>query len=89
MDDVKVSKEYKKAYNQADKICTYMPHLLKGMTVSEKEPSEYTKGFRDRVKQYEMEQEAIKNFTYDKLKEEYSKELGTPKKDKSKGMDKD
>ncbi len=93
MADEKVSKEYKKAYkkayNQADMICNYMPHLLKGMTTPENEPSVYTKGFQDRVRQYEIEQDAIKNFSYDQLKEKYGKDVDGQNKDKSKGIDKD
>lgn len=36
-EELKVSEEYKKAYNQADMICTYMPHILKGIKLPEGE----------------------------------------------------
>ncbi len=88
MEDLKVSEQYKKAYNQADMICTYMPHLLESMTFPKDEPSEYTKGFQDRVKQYEIEQKAIKNFSVEKLKEKYGKEIGFDK-DPQRDIDKD
>lgn len=63
MEEQTPSKEYLKAYNQADMICTYMPHLLKGMTIPDQEPSEYTRGFQDRVDQYELEQRAMEKFS--------------------------
>ncbi|MDO5970307.1 hypothetical protein Q4Q35_10865 [Flavivirga aquimarina] len=87
MENQKVSEDYKKAYNQADMICTYMPHLLKGMNLPKDEPSEYTKGFQDRVKQYEKEQEAIKNFSVERLADKYKDDIDAPYKDKGTSKD--
>ncbi len=92
MENLKISEDYKKAYNQADMICRHMPHLLKGITIPENEPTEYTKGFQDRIKQYEAErQKSTKNFSLDKLKDKYKGEVNnlTPSKGKSKNFDKD
>lgn len=69
-ESTKVSKEYLKAYNQADMICTYMPHLLKGMTIPGGEPSEYTKGFQERINQYEQEKKMLKKLQPDLFKKE-------------------
>ena len=80
---------YIKGYNHAEMICTRMPHLLKGIHVPDNEPGDYTKGFQDRVRQYEIEQDAIKNFSYEQLKEKYGKDLDNYGKDRSPGMDKD
>ena len=56
MSEHKVSKQYMKAYNQADMICRYMPHLVDKIKSSpDNEPSEYTKGLEDRLKQFEIE----------------------------------
>lgn len=88
-ENLKVSEEYKKAYNQADMICTYMPHLLKGIKMPEKDQSEYTKGFQDRIKQYEIEQDAIKNFSYEQLREKYGKDIDDYGKDRTKGRTKE
>nr|WKN34352.1 hypothetical protein K4G66_18410 [Tunicatimonas sp. TK19036] len=78
-ENLKVSEEYKKAYNQADMIYTYMPHILKGIKIPEGEKSEYAQGFKDRIRQYEMEKDAIKNFSYEQLREKYGKDLGDDK----------
>ena len=80
--EIKPSAEYIKAYNQADMICTYMPHVLEGMQTPENEPSEYTRGFTARVREYEIEQDMIKNFSLDDLKGKYGKDLDTYLKDK-------
>ena len=87
MEDLKVSKDYKKAYNHADMICRFMPHLLKDMKIPEKEPGEYTRGFQDRVKQYEKERDAVKYFSPEKLREKYG--LNDPEKGRTKGMEKE
>lgn len=85
MEDLKVSEEYKKAYNHADMICRFMPHLLKDMKIPEKEPGEYTKGFQDRIKQFEKERQIIKSFSRENLREKYASILA----DQYKGQDKD
>jgi|GEM_PF-2075534 len=89
MEELKVSEEYKKAYNHADMICTHMPHLLKGMTLPENEPSEYTRGFQDRVAQFEKEKDAIKFFSVDRLKDRYSKDHDVQEKDQKRDIEKD
>ena len=88
---MKISEQYKKAYNHADMICNYMPDMLEGMTISEGEPSEYTKGFGDRVQEYRKTKEAIKEHSLHQLKKEYRgrKEFKTKGKDKSRGLEKE
>ncbi len=71
-EQLEVSEQYKKAYNHADMICRFMPHILDGMQTPESEPSEYTRGFEDRVKLFEKEQEAIKSYS-PKSKDDLSK----------------
>ena len=88
-EQLKVSEDYKKAYNRADMICTYMPHVLKGIKIPEVEKDDYAKGFQDRIRQYEMEQDKIKNFSYDQLREKYNRDLGEPNKDRSKDKTKE
>ena len=87
MDDVKVSEDYKKAYNHADMICRFTPHLLKDMKIPEKEPGEYTKGFQDRISQYERERNAVKYFSPEKLREKYG--LNDPGKDRTRDIEKE
>ncbi|MBI1183604.1 hypothetical protein GC194_05000 [bacterium] len=83
------SKEYLKAYNHADMICNYMPHLLKGMHTPDNEPSDYTKGFMDRVRQYEMEKDASINTSWNELKNKYGDELDKLGKDSEIDIEKD
>jgi hypothetical protein len=89
MEDEKleVSEEYKKAYNKADMIVTYMPNVLKGVQMPDKNLSEGDKGFIDRIKEYEKEQEALRTFSVDKLRQDYQKDRGMPDKSKDKGLD--
>ena len=89
MEELKVSEEYKKAYNQADMLCTHMPHLLKGISIPENEPSEYTKGFQDRLSQFEKEKDAVKDFSIEQLREKYGKDIGKGDRDQSKDIEKD
>jgi len=91
MENLKVSEAYKKAYNQADMICAHMPHLLKGMNISENKSNEYTQGFKDRIKQYEGQQKNSKSFSLEKLKAKYKDEIdnSSPNKGKSKDLDKE
>jgi len=88
-EEFEVSELYKRAFNDAELIITQFPHLISKMEAPEGESSEYTKGFQDRVKQYEIEKDAVKNFSYDQLRDKYSKDLDDDKKDHSKGMEKD
>lgn len=87
--ETKPSADYIKAYNQADMICTYMPHLLEGMQAQENEPSEYTRGFTDRVRQYEIEQDILKNFSLQDLKQKYGKDMDEFGKNPNMDIDKD
>lgn len=89
MEDIKVSKEYKKAYNQADLICTYMPHLLDKIETPKNEPSAYKQGFEDRIKQYEIERDAIRHFSVERLREKYGFSKEANNKDRSKDIGKD
>lgn len=86
-EQLEVSKEYKKAYNQADMILTYMPHILKGVQMPEKDITDYDKGFSARIREYEKEQEAIRNFSVEKMKREIRQEREQQNKDINKGKD--
>lgn len=72
---LKVSEQYKKAYNHADLICNHMPELLDKMPKPKGEPSDYTRGFTARVTEYRIEKDAAKKFSYAELKAKYGKEL--------------
>ena len=82
MEDTKVSNEYLKAYNQADMICTYMPHLIPTIEIQVNEPGDdYTRGFDDRLRQFEKEQEAVKNFSFE-TEENFSRNIDVSLLDK-------
>ncbi|MDN5215045.1 hypothetical protein QQ020_23390 [Fulvivirgaceae bacterium BMA12] len=89
MEDLKVSEDYKKAFNYADMICSYAPESLKEIKIPEKQSSEFLKGFQDRITQYEKEKkkEAIKYFSPEKLREKYG--LSDPEKDRTKSIEKE
>ena len=91
MEDLKISEEYIRAFNDADMICTYMPDELENMEIPEQESMAYTQGFKDRIRQYQIEKDAVKNLTIEELKEKYGKELEDYQIDLSKerGMDMD
>ncbi len=91
MEDLKVSEKYKKAFNHADMICSYMPEELERLAPFENVAPEYKQGFEDRVKQYQIEQDAIKNFSLEELKEKYGEDLDHYGMDqtKAKGMDRE
>ena len=88
MEDMKVSKDYKKAFNHADMICTYMPKELERLAPFKDEAPAYRQGFEDRVKQHQIEQDAVKNFSVVELKEKYGKDLDNYNKDRPKDMEK-
>ena len=87
MEDLKVSENYKEAYNYADYICTHAPQWLKDIRIPEKSSGEYTKGFQDRVRQHEKERN--KNFSYKALQEKYGKHLHSKVQLKNKEKDRD
>lgn len=91
MEDLKASKAYKKAFNHADMICTYMPEELERLAPFGEVEPEYKQGFEDRVKQYQMERDVIKSFSVNDLREKYGRELGKDSREKSneKGQDKE
>jgi len=70
-----LSKDYKRAFNDADMIITQFPKLVKTLKVPEGEKSEYSKGFQDRLRQFEMEKDAMKGFSPDQLKAKYRKDI--------------
>lgn len=86
MEEIRVSEDYKKAFNRADMICRYMPELLKEIDISADQANDYTKGFQDRVKQYEQEKDN-KEFSVEKMKDQYREEIETSKDNKSKQKD--
>ncbi len=85
MEDLKVSEDYKKAYNHADLICTHSPDYLKDIKVPENSSKEYVKGFQDRIRQFEKERQIIKSFSRENLREKYAPILA----DRHKSQDKD
>lgn len=86
---LKVSDEYLKAYNHADMLCTYMPHIVETMELPQHETSEYSKGFRDRVRQFEIERDAMRNFSVEQLREKYGKDLDAYGKNRDLDITKD
>lgn len=80
---LELPEKYKKGYNDAELVINQFPHLLEGMVASEAEHSDYTKGFEDRVEQYELEKAAIKNQSYQKI-QKYGKGLDDKNMEKSK-----
>ncbi|MEQ8470044.1 MAG: hypothetical protein RIC35_02610 [Marinoscillum sp.] len=88
VENLELSDLYKRAYNDADLIITQFPEQIGKIEILDGEPSEYTKGFQDRLKQHELEKVAIKNFSTDQLKEEYKKDFDGSQKDRSNDLDK-
>ncbi|MEM9297171.1 MAG: hypothetical protein AAGA64_02180 [Bacteroidota bacterium] len=86
-EQLEVSKEYKEAYNKADMIVTYMPHILKGVKMPEKDKSEFDKGFSARLKEYEKEQELLRGYQVERMKQDYKKDMDNPSKDQDRGID--
>lgn len=84
MENLKLSKDYKKAFNHADMICTYMPEELEKLAPYQAESKAYRQGFEDRVKRHRIEQDAIKNFSLAELKEKYGKDLDGYTQDQTK-----
>ena len=78
---------YAKGYNHADIICSKLPHLLDGIHTPENEPSDYTLGFQDRVKEYEREKAQIRNFSYQDIKATYNPDRKGKDKDRDIEMD--
>lgn len=78
---------YAKGYNHAEFLCNNMPEILKGITTPDNEPSDYTLGFQDRVKEYEREQSMIKNFSPTVFLDPKSKQELDKDKDKGPDMD--
>lgn len=77
-DELEVSEQYKKAFNHGYVIREQMPNVLEGMKIPENEPSDYTKGFTDGVKQYEKDNGLDLDQKRDKLREqmERSQDMG-------------
>ncbi len=90
-EQLQVSDDYKKAFNKADFICNYMPHLLKEITIPEKGFNDYTQGFKDRVQQYDKEVQRTRQDAMQAIRDRYAKEINAPAKNsnKDKGMDKE
>jgi hypothetical protein len=42
---------FKKGYNQADMLFTYMPNVLKGVNISDRNETDYDKGFNARLQE--------------------------------------
>jgi len=96
MEELNISEDYKKAYNRADILCRYMPHLLKDIDMPEYDMSEYSKGFKDRVRQFEQDKDKdqIKSrskFSLEEMKQHYRDEIEKGKNNKSResGLDRD
>ena len=83
---LEVPEEYKKAFNQADKLVSHMPQVLDGLKLPE-DKSEYSQGFRDRIELYNQERETTKNRSYQKLNKIYGKSSPDPPRTKDKNKD--
>ncbi len=70
MEDEKELEQYKKAFNHGYMIRERMPEVLKGMQIPENEPSIYTQGFNDGVKQFEKDYGYQHEQERDKLREQ-------------------
>jgi hypothetical protein len=79
---LRVSEDYKKAYNQADKLCRHMPQVLKGLELP-KDGSEYSKGFNARVELYQLEQLKMKQ-AYQKFHKNFGRSISNKDKEKEK-----
>ena len=85
---LEVSEQYKKGFNKADWVLTYMPHVLKGVKMPEKDETEYDKGFTARLLKYEKDQQMLKEYAPEKPN--FLKDRGDVGKtqDKKQGPDK-
>jgi len=89
-EQLEVSEEYKKAFNQAEMLTTFMPEVLEKAKIPvDGESPEWTKGFQARIAKFEKDKEAMKDFSIEREKQEYRKEHGSPSKEqgKDKGLD--
>tara|TARA_Y100000114_G_scaffold156111_1_gene182122 strand:- start:13348 stop:13623 length:276 start_codon:yes stop_codon:yes gene_type:complete len=55
MKDLRKTEEYKKAYERVDRLCKYMPHLIKDMVSPENEPQIQKQAFEDRIQLFKKE----------------------------------
>lgn len=76
------SKDYKRAINDAEIIINQFPHLIDQMEAPEGEPSEYTKGFQERVIKFKIERDSMMNMSRDELSAKYGKDLDKYDKDR-------
>ncbi len=81
---LKVSEDYKKGFNQADMMCTYMPNVVKSIEIPNESENEYTNGFRDGILQCKAKQRAMKKFSFKKVLEKKSGDTTTHDKSRTK-----
>lgn len=55
MEDLRKTEEYKKAYERADRICKYMPELIKDMVSPKEESPIHKPAFEDRIQLFKKE----------------------------------
>ena len=84
-EQLEVSEDFKEGFNKADMIVTYMPHILKGVQMPEKDATEWDKGFTARLKKYEQDKEILKEYTPEKPN--FLKDKGDKTPDKNREFD--
>lgn len=89
MEELRNSDEYKKAFERADRICSYQPHLLNGMVTPEGETPAQKLAFEDRIIEHQIEQDSMKNLTKKQLFKKYGSNLNRYNKARSKEKDRD
>ncbi|HCX21059.1 MAG: hypothetical protein CMB80_26035 [Flammeovirgaceae bacterium] len=75
MKDLSNTDEYKKAYERADRICRFMPHLIDKMSSPEDEPPAHRQAFEDRITELQIERDRANNFSRKALFEKYGSKL--------------
>lgn len=86
-EQLELSALYKRAYNDAELVINQFPNLIDKMERPKGEPSEYTRGFEDRISEHRKVQELIKNNPYQRMNQRYGIERQATDKSKEKPKD--
>jgi hypothetical protein len=61
MEDLRKTEEYKKAYERADRLCKYMPELIRDMVSPKEESPTHKLAFEDRIQLFKKEKGIYQN----------------------------
>lgn len=75
MEDLSQTQEYKKAYEQADRLCRERPDMIDQLIPSENEPPAIRQAFEDRISDFKIEQDSMGNMSHRDLFKKYGLRL--------------